>query len=314
MKINFFNLSRLIVICLVFSAITSSVLYAEELYQWTDNEGVRHYTDTKVKIPERYRDDVNSVKPPKDSRFTTGSGSSSKGPDLNSPATGASKNQHTFVVPFRDREGSSRRIIVDVTINNSVTVPFALDTGSPGMIISSALAEQLGLLEKKKGILLSRAGGIGGTAPAIRTIIDNVELGGARDSFIPTTVIDNMSNRFYGLIGMDFMSKYSIYIDHESNSLLLREIPESEDRPGGRSKSWWVRTFREFNAYRDAWADLKKQLDDYKRNTIYNTDMTDNNFKSIQILADWQYDEASRLMRKLEKHARNNSVPTSWWR
>lgn len=285
-----------------------AVISGNELYYWTDENGVTHYSDSRAKIPEEYKDNYKEM----ESRTRNPVQSKSRRGDSPEPAPESSAK--TYRVPFRSFEGSSRRIIVNVTINDTLTVPFVLDTGSPGMIISTDLADRLGLLEKKKGVLLSRAGGIGGTAPAIRIIIDKVEIGGASDSFIPTTVIANMSKNFDGLIGMDFMAKYSMYIDHEDNSLVLKELTANEERPGGRSKDWWIRTFMEFKAYRNAWADRLEKLDDYERNTLYNTEMTQNSFRDYRELAEWQYDEASRLLRKLEKYARDNSVPTSWWR
>lgn len=302
-----FKTTQFLFIALLLSIGMAASAYCAELYEWTDKDGVKHYTDSKVKIPEEYRDNYETLNSRKKALYKSSNNKdSSSEPENYQPKI--------YRVPFKGFEGSSRRIIVNVTINNRVTVPFAVDTGSPGMIISAGLAQKLGLLEKKKGILLSRAGGIGGSAPAIRTIVDTVEMGGARDSFIPTTVIERMSPAFQGLIGMDFMSRYSIYIDHENNSLVLREIPPSEERPGGRGKQWWTRTFSEFNAYREAWSDLSKDLAEYERNTIHNTDMTDNSFIELKELADWQEDEASRLILKLKRFARDNSVPTSWWR
>ena len=80
------------------------------------------------------------------------------------------------------------------------------------MIISEGLAKKLGLYENDSGMLMSVASGIGGQVTVMRTIIDEVQMGGATESFVPAIITSSMSNAFEGLIGMDFMANYSISI------------------------------------------------------------------------------------------------------
>jgi len=84
-------------------------------------------------------------------------------------------SQKMIEVPYTAFEGSSRRVIIPVQLNGSITAKMALDTGSPGMIIFDRLANRLGLFEKDDGKLLTYSAGIGGETPSILTIIDSVQ-------------------------------------------------------------------------------------------------------------------------------------------
>ena len=103
-----------------------------------------------------------------------------------------------------------------------VSLPFAVyggvaaETGAAAAVLETeaiGLAERLGVFEEDKARLLDSVSGVG-SAPSIRTIIQKAEVGGAKDNFIPTSVLSySLSKSFEGLIGMDFMSNYSIKID-----------------------------------------------------------------------------------------------------
>jgi hypothetical protein len=88
-------------------------------------------------------------------------------PTVETPDSGAVEPRK-FEVPYQASEGSARRVIVPVTFNDRVTVPMALDTGSPGMVVSFGLAARLGLFSADKGTLVVEASGIGGTARPAR--------------------------------------------------------------------------------------------------------------------------------------------------
>jgi hypothetical protein len=135
----------------------------------------------------KYRD---QVKPP-DGRATRASATTQ---DPQAPGVAALPSPPMkggparFEIPYQPSEGTARRVIIPVTFNGSVTSPMALDTGSPGMVISFELAERLGVFSRGKGALVTQAAGIGGAVPAILTIIDSIAVGGAQSSFVPTTV------------------------------------------------------------------------------------------------------------------------------
>ncbi len=46
--------------------ILSSLTFSQEIYQWVDGKGTLHFTDDLSLVPERYRNQVQKKKPPKE--------------------------------------------------------------------------------------------------------------------------------------------------------------------------------------------------------------------------------------------------------
>lgn len=210
-------------------------------------------------------------------------------------------------IPYQAFEGSARRIIIPVTFNDSVTANLLLDTGSPGLLISPKLAGRLGLVnEQVEQNLLIKTGGIGGTAPAMLNVVDSVRVGNAAAQFLPATITEVPSEEFEGLVGMDFMGNYRISIDTARDVLIFEELPPRSDRPGGYDETWWRSNFQRFSDLRDAWSDYLRQLE--------NTDLAASEKEKRVGIARNQYNEADQLYRKLERFARDNTVPSNWRR
>jgi hypothetical protein len=231
---------------------------------------------------------------------------SDKPPQKTEPAV--NKKEETkpvqYEVPYVSQEGSSKRIIISVTFNNSVTAPMLLDTGAPGMYISHGLAEKLGIFNKGEGLLQIEAGGIGGKVPAVLTVVDTVQVGVAKENFVPTTIGNPLSGMFEGLIGMDFMSGYTIRIDTGKHVVVFEEIPAVPDMPGGHDEEWWRTNYRRFYSSKKEWEEFKAR--------IYNIKDENNKMKKIKELADKQVKEADKLTRKLDSFAIDHAVPMSW--
>jgi len=206
-----------------------------------------------------------------------------------------------YAVPY---SGSSRRIIIPVTFNNRVTAPMLLDTGAPGMHISYELAEKLGIIDNRENELRVLIGGIGGTTPAILTIIDRIDVGEAGADFIPTLVSDSISPNFEGLVGMDFMTKYSVRIDTRKRVVIFEELPEYLNMPGGHDASWWRSTFYNFSSIRSAWAGYKKRI-------VKQSSYTEQQ-REVKTFVSRQYEKANELYNRLSGYASENSVPLEW--
>lgn len=252
--------------------------------------------------------DLERYKKPSDRSVKTDK-PESNAPVLNiqSPSfTGSNEKQglKRYELPYTPLEGSARRIIIPVTFNGSVTARMALDTGSPGMLISDRLAYKLGLFEQDACRLLTLAAGIGGVTPAIITVIDTVQVAGATDQFIPTVITKSLSGAFEGLIGMDFMANYSITIDTRRHVVVFNELPSKPNMPAGHDEFWWRTNFRDFASMRAAWKAYREELDRQK------TDLK--NLKELKAFADRQYKEADKLFEKLNGYAIRNSVPMQW--
>ncbi len=314
---GFFNLitghSMHLVYILVASILISftSPVYSLDIYEWTDENGVKHYSNTEAGVPEQYRKDSNSVELGDDYNI----GNDPAGQDYgvyDVPMDTLQGMGQVFKIPFKAFEGNARRIIVPVTINNSVTANFALDTGSPGMIISEGLAKKLGLYEQGSGMLLSVASGIGGQVTVMRTIVDEFSLGGAKESFVPAVITSSMSDAFEGLIGMDFMGNYSISIDNVNKYIILQQNPGGENYPAGHSRQWWHNSFAEFRTYQQEWKKISELINEWEKNTRVNTSMAGGDVAKLKSLASWQYEESTKLFQRLQRYAQQHNVPHNW--
>ncbi len=283
-----------------------------DYYKWVDEQGTPHYTDSIEEIPERYQ------KKREEKRFapierSDGSPKSYtvKGAQKPGPVGGNDKGLKQFVIPYKAFSRGARRILIPVTFNNSVKASMILDTGAPGMIISRSLAKRLGLYKRGQGMIETKAAGLGGTVPATMTIIDNVAIGGAKDTFVPTTITDSISKTFDGLIGLDFMASYTFSIDTAKRTLIINELPPGKGRPGGHDQAWWRMTFHNFAQMRGWWKNYLGRI----RNEEVNTDLSGellNDIVETRKNAEKQVAESEILFRKLESYATYNSVPMHW--
>jgi hypothetical protein len=226
-----------------------------------------------------------------------------------------------FEVPYEAHEGAARRILLPVIFNDSVTAPLLLDTGATGMLISLRLAERLGIFRKGEGNLLEAISGVGGTVPAILTIIDSVKIGEAEDSFIPTTISGSISEEFEGLIGMDFMSNFTIKIDTRKHVVTFEELPPQANMPAGHDEAWWKEKFHEFASRRADWKSRKDMIYDRyglkeasEAAAVLRGDgrMTTITVDKMKEFVDYQYEEANKLLRKLDGYAVDHGVPMEW--
>lgn len=207
-------------------------------------------------------------------------------------------------VPYKPKEGDAPRIIIDVKFNGQAAAPMLLDTGSPGMVLSYELADRLRLFEVRDGNLLTSASGIGGTIPAIFTIVDRVEVGEVHDEFVPTKITYLSSDEYEGLIGMDFMANYSLEIDTKKHILVFHGRPITPDMPAGHDEDWWRVNFKHFAAMRAGWRRYHKYLKKEERYLRLP--------KGLIELSARQSRVAESLFSKLNGYAVDHYVPMEW--
>lgn len=268
-----------------------------EIYKWIDENGELNLATSLADVPERYRDQIT--------RIETDPAPAPKRPAVNNTPSATEQIRavdapvlRRFEVPYKN-QGSTRRVIIPVTFNDSITAPMALDTGSPGMVISLGLAVKLGIFTRDSGTLLTEVGGIGGGAVAILTIVDSVSVQGARDAFVPTNVMVRLSDDFEGLIGMDFLSNYMISIDTRKKVVVFQETEPRPGARGGHDEGWWRQTFDDFRVVRDGWKDYAKSTDQRPGSRA-------------EKFVEFQLREAERLLLRLDLYASDNAVPRHW--
>lgn len=263
----------------------------------------------KYKHPSERSNSFIEVSIPKDPTGSTG--------NKEVPEEGKQKLKR-YEVSYKAYEGTARRIIISVKFNDSVTAPMALDTGATGMHISAALAEKLGIFERDEGKLVEATSGIGGTIPAVFTIIDKIQVDELEEHFIPTKVSRAFSNEFEGLVGMDFMTNYTIQIDTRKHVVVFEEHPTNQLMPGGHDEEWWRSNFHQLAVKREEWERLSRDLHDLKDTSKAATTVRTGRRTRIVTVGELrefaarQLNEADKLLKKLDGYAIDHAVPMEW--
>ena len=237
-------------------------------------------------------------------------------PEVRPPSTAeparkaAAKARHE--IAYDPYEGSTQRVIINVTLNGKVQARLAVDTGAPKTIISAALAERLGLVNQTSPGVRTRAAGIGGSTPAIRTIIETIGVGDIEQPFFPTTIVPEVSAAFEGLIGMDFLSLYVMRIDPARRLLILEDVVPTSIVYGQRNEQWWRSNYRELASLRRGWRSYAEQLN----NEIESSNITaGGGIEDARRMLDFarkQALEADRLFDQLDRRAKLYVVPMNW--
>ncbi len=268
------------------------------LYKWTDEDGNLHVATSIEDVPERYRSQVATMDDDPAPRPAAAPEPAPASAPAEEPAAADASELPSFQVPY-ENEGTAGRVIIQVRFNDRLTAPMALDTGSPGLVISVELADRLGVFSRDSGVLFTAAAGIGGEALAIRTIVNTVSVEKARSEFVPTTITDRISTAFDGLIGMDFLSNHTISIDTRNQVVVFQEIPPLPGARGGHDEAWWRNTFDDFRTVRDFWDDLSRK-----------TNLRDGSPYKTAI--EYQARESQRLYLRLDRYAGEHAVPRHW--
>src|SRR5207244_2224311 len=213
-------------------------------------------------------------------------------------------------IAYDPYEGSAQRVIINVTLNGRVQARLAVDTGAPTTIISAALAERLGLMNQTSAGVWTRAGGIGGSTPAIRTIIETIRVGDIEQQFFPTTIVPEMSTAFEGLIGMDFLSLFVTHIDPARRLLILEDIAPTSIVDGQRNEQWWRSNFKELASLRSGWRDDAEQVNKEVESSNITAGGGIEDARLVLDFARRQAREAERLLDRPTRHAVPYLVPS----
>jgi clan AA aspartic protease (TIGR02281 family) len=123
------------------------------------------------------------------------------------------------IIPFSARNG---HMVVDVVFNESDKVSLLFDTGAGITVISKELARNLGLVVQTGQPIRLRT--VASEVRAQVATLDSITLGTFTRTDFSVAVVDFArldKKRFQGILGMDFLSNYSIRIDNQSKNIFL---------------------------------------------------------------------------------------------
>jgi hypothetical protein len=132
-----------------------------------------------------------------------------------SSVSSAAAPQGAIMVPVRS---TGRSTIVSVTLNGTVSGNLMLDTGASNTVVSRRLASLLSLRPTGSAIVHT----VGGAITVTHSRLQSLKLGDAEVTNLPVMIHDfSPDPRFEGLLGMDFLGRYTIGLDVQKQLLVL---------------------------------------------------------------------------------------------
>jgi clan AA aspartic protease (TIGR02281 family) len=261
---------------------------AGEVYRWTDAQGRLHFSQHLEQVPREQRPAARET-----ARAESKSGSADRIQTFEAPVRPASISRATFGrrtlrIPF-ERDGTLMR--VHVQLNDSLRVPFLVDTGASGISIPASVAGQLGLLGGPKlGSMVVRTANGLVTRSVVR--LDSVEVGGARVEGLEATVNPSMS---VGLLGGTFFNNFIYRVDAAEQVITLQA---NDGIRGGIGAEQWRERFR---AIREPMARLNAYLEETEISRDARRRHLEGRIASLE-----------HSLESLELEANRASVPASW--
>lgn len=214
-----------------------------EIYRWTDAQGAIHFSEDPSQIPPAYRPTARKgMASPSGADAVQTYSVPTASPALRPPSAllehRAGAPAPFFRVPFQ-RAGTA--MLVEVKLNDRLTVPIQVDTGASDVLIPRAVADALGIRIGPETRTLRYATANGYVDQAV-VMLESVDLGGARVEGVPASVSPSLG---IGLLGLSFFNHFTYQIDAANGVLTLQQngLAESGLIRGGRSEAQWRAEF-----------------------------------------------------------------------
>jgi len=223
-----------------------------EMYKWVDEKGTIHFTDDFSNIPEKYRQDSETRKPPKET----------SAPQLqvipkSSPSPKVPEPEGITVNLVQRGEVS----MTEVVLNGRIKQDFVVDTGASFTVINWETAEELGITIDENTPFIPIA-----TASSVifnpLVTLRSIRVGGAEVENVDV-LIHNMPSDSKGLLGNSFLNKFKVVLEPLNGKMTLYSIQgkPSPDRPGGYGKDFWIGRFRFYNRILDDLKNMKRRYE-----------------------------------------------------
>ena len=242
---------RSILLLIIILAVLVASSYGE-MYKWVDGKGTVHFTDDLSTIPEKYREEAETRKPPKETS-TPHPQEMSKSP----LPTKVAEPEGITVDLVRRGEVS----FTEVVLNESIRQHFIVDTGASFTVISREAAKELGITidENTPFIPITTASSVIFN-PLVT--LRSVRVGEAEVENVDV-LVHNLPGDSAGLLGNSFLSKFKVVLDSINGKMTLYSLQgtPSPDRPGGYGKDFWVSQFRLYTRVLDELNKMKRRYE-----------------------------------------------------
>jgi clan AA aspartic protease (TIGR02281 family) len=223
-----------------------------DMYKWVDERGTVHFTDDLSTIPEKYHEEAEARKPPKETQ----------------PPKLQEKSKPPLAEKMSEPEGITVDLVrggevsfTEVVLNERIKQYFMVDTGASFTVISREAAGELGITidENTPFLPITTASSVI-FSPLVT--LRSVRVGGAEIENVDTLVHD-LPGRSAGLLGNSFLSKFKVVLDSINGKMTLYSLQgtPSPDRPGGYGKDFWVSQFRLYTRVLDELNKMKRRYE-----------------------------------------------------
>jgi len=267
-----------------------------EIYEWTDRDGRVHFTQDLQTVPPAQRalaEARTDQKPAQGSAIQYFKPASTTPPASRSRLRKTSTGQgQTYRIRVQ-KAGNSMR--VRVRINDTLDVPFLIDTGATDVVLPSWAAEQLDLpLEHARTGYYSTANG---TITQKLVVLDSVALGGARVEKVSAAISTTMRE---GLLGLSYFNHFKSNIDPVAGIVTLQPngLAEAGQLRAGHSARQWVDHFR------SARARIRSKEEQIEETSFGRQRLRERRREELAGL--------ERELEQLEREADDARVPYSW--
>ncbi|PID57757.1 hypothetical protein CSB45_05900 [candidate division KSB3 bacterium] len=220
----------------LFGILAAAPVFAE-MYRWQDNMGKTHYSTSppshRIQGPievkrsnrwYRYTGENDSQPAARQNQSAPITYSTSFPRHYSEKPEEASAESRT-IVPYSQQNSV---MIVDVTINNRITRPFAVDTGASYTVISPEIANALFLTPAYNApqVTLQTANG---RIKAALVNLERVRLGSLETPNITAAIHDMQdASHISGLLGLNVLKRFQMTVDSMHHQLIFK-TPEQEE-------------------------------------------------------------------------------------
>ncbi len=115
--------------------------------------------------------------------------------------------------------GDGKHLIVDGTLNGTVSGPMLVDTGASYCVLTRGTAEKLGL--RRRAARTIPVATANGQVDADLVEIQAIQLRSARLSGVDAVIMDAVEPPLIGIIGLNFLTRYRFSVDLAEGTLRL---------------------------------------------------------------------------------------------